>query len=628
MRREITEFQHGVINKIEEQSIPAGAASNSLNFLTKGDHFELRRGSIILGTEIENADPCRGLHVARQSNGTEHIFRKRGRKLEHYNTTTEVFDEVGTDMFPAVAEDDEAAFVDYQSLAGDAMFVSSVNSSIYKIMLANPTDYADMVSTDYRGFIFASQNRIFMVQKKDANGVQDKTGVYTSFIDAQNYTTVSSENVGTGVPAQFTYTDTLAFKAGGAKRTCFGIVVTGSTETFRDNGDGTLTGTAGGTGTINYMTGAISVTFITEPVGAILADYQWEDSTNGGIADFSFTTPTREPGEGDVFRQDDGGGKAQAVESYEDVEYCFHERKTWALTLSADDTNATNLPYRKQVGIPSWKARVATGDGIYYVDDTDENDPKIRVLTLSYSSDNVIPKSISDKLDLSGYRFDDAWMERWGSIILVGCRTSDSTVNNRIILYDTVWESFDIVDFFSSFGKIFEGTLILGDSLSPNVYQAFSGFDDEDASVGGFFETSQWDLDEPNRQKKAKKVQIEGLIQTGQIIGVYGSADRGGYTLLGYIRGDGDYVDAQSVTIGSETIGRSEIGGGSAATAFHYLRELKCSIGKFSVEKLKFQVESDEDGNEGLGYFSVSSIAFDDVRLKQEKVARKYRISR
>ena len=44
-------------------------------------------------------------------------------------------------------------------------------------------------------------------------------------------------------------------------------------EVFTDNGDGTMTSSAGGTGTINYTTGAISVTFNTAPV----------DKTIGGI---------------------------------------------------------------------------------------------------------------------------------------------------------------------------------------------------------------------------------------------------------------------------------------------------------------------------------------------------------
>jgi len=43
------------------------------------------------------------------------------------------------------------------------------------------------------------------------------------------------------------------------------VSVTDGVETFTDNSDGTLTGSAGGTGTVNYWTGAISVTFFGIP---------------------------------------------------------------------------------------------------------------------------------------------------------------------------------------------------------------------------------------------------------------------------------------------------------------------------------------------------------------------------
>lgn len=44
------------------------------------------------------------------------------------------------------------------------------------------------------------------------------------------------------------------------------VVVADSVETFTDNGDGTLTGDATGTGTVNYATGVVSATFNTAPV--------------------------------------------------------------------------------------------------------------------------------------------------------------------------------------------------------------------------------------------------------------------------------------------------------------------------------------------------------------------------
>ncbi len=55
----------------------------------------------------------------------------------------------------------------------------------------------------------------------------------------------------------------------------FSIQISNSVETFRDNGLGVLNGSSGGTGTINYATGAFSVTFsVAVPIGEeILANY-------------------------------------------------------------------------------------------------------------------------------------------------------------------------------------------------------------------------------------------------------------------------------------------------------------------------------------------------------------------
>lgn len=69
------------------------------------------------------------------------------------------------------------------------------------------------------------------------------------------------ETLGVGAPPQVTFTGNLANVPVWAKS----LTITDGVEVFTDNGDGTLTGSAGGTGTINYSTGAYSVTFNTAP---------------------------------------------------------------------------------------------------------------------------------------------------------------------------------------------------------------------------------------------------------------------------------------------------------------------------------------------------------------------------
>jgi len=99
------------------------------------------------------------------------------------------------------------------------------------------------------------------------------TGVFAS---------VSGESIGTGDGLATSFSATLAntpVKPGS-------VTVTDGTETFTDNGDGTLTGSAGGSGTINYVTGAISVTFAAAPASgaSITVDYNWINVFNSTYA--------------------------------------------------------------------------------------------------------------------------------------------------------------------------------------------------------------------------------------------------------------------------------------------------------------------------------------------------------
>lgn len=625
--KEIKNWTHGIVDNIEPESIPVGSFSRALNMLTMGDHFELRRGSRILGADA-GAGSVGGLGVGTKldSDGTQIMFRKvkGNQKIEYYDADTELWAETGTNAVPTAAINDDFAFTTYQSQAGSQGFFSSPLSSIYKIMIANPASVTDLLSTVYRGYIKIKQSRTFLWNRNAASGSgrRDEQNIYNSYIDAQAYTTVTAEvlaDVAAG---------TLAFKGGGSKRTCFGVAIThtASGEVFSDNRDGTLSGSLGGTGTINYTTGA----FTTSASGAGTADYQWEDSTNTGVADFSFSG-TRTEGQGNVFLQGDGGPVA-GVESYGDVEYCAHKYKIYGLTLTADDTGATNLIFRDREGIPNWRAFKGTSQGIFYVNAIDETDPKIKVLTLQQGSTAIDGVEISQALNLSGYRFDRCEINEFGDYITISCRTEDSVSNNRFILYHKTWKSFDIVDYWGLVSTVYYGAFHVGESITGNVVEVFSGVDDDGAAVDGFAELNDWDLEYAGYLKKCKKIQIEGNIGPDQVFDVQASIDRGAFVTIGQIKGSGDYVDrTQSVDVGSQTLGRGEVAGGSSPssdgiTAYHYFRELRLTVDKFERIKIRFaHAIDDETDQEGIGYFSVSTLRFYDVRLKNQKLPRKYR---
>jgi len=601
----IKNYRHGTINNIEAESIPDGSASDSLNFITKGDRIELRRGSTILGTVQTGPGRILGCHIAVNTNNVQIIYIKRGKKLLYYNTATEDFAEVGSDFFGTAAEDDEATFANYVSLAGNQMWVCSPNSSLYKFMTANPTSYSDMYnsSDNFKGYIKITQNRMWLW-----NRPQDKSGVYGSFIDAANYTTVSAE-------ATTSLTGTLAFKGGGAKRTCFAvqITITASGEVYTDNYDGTLTGSLGGTGTINYTSGAYT---LTNP-GVGTADYQWEDSTNEGIADFT-KSGTRLAGEGFVFRQDTGG-RVMNILSYGATEYCLHETNAWALTLTADDTDATNLIFREKIGIANWRCAVATDKGIFYMDVSDQTKPFFKLLTLERGSTEVIPAPVTLNYDFSDYRFDYGVMDEWEDFILIHCRHKDSTQNNTTFIYSKTWKSIDRLDFFASCTAIHNGTYIVGDSVTDNVWTLFSGFDDDDASINAYWEGNLTQLAIENL-KKCKDLVLEGLIDVNQSYKVYLNPDNSGYTEIGTIEGTGDYVDSTAIYVGSHTVGSQEVGGGGDGIyAYTYVRALRANIiGKFQKVKIRIVPQ-------GLGYLSLSKQNFRDIRLYANKLPERYR---
>lgn len=623
----LKDFIFGQIDTLEDTSIPRGSASKARNWITSADRIELRRGYGILGNTIAGGGSIPSLRVVRTSGGTEIILRTRGKKLEYYKTSNETWTEIGSDVLGADADGKEISIEEYHSLAGDQIFVSSPHGPLIKIMMANLGDYADIydAAKNYKGRIRIKQNRMFLWGR-----LKDKTGIYMSHIDAENYTPVADENIGTGDGNEKTFAETLDFKAGALKATCFGITVTDTVEIFTDNYDGTLTGDKGGTGTINYMTGAISVTFNTAPenVQAILAGYSWVDDTVDGIADFTYSD-TRVASEGNVFRQDEAGGVLQSVESYGDDEYCLHRMKTWVLTLTVDDTNATNLIYREKVGIPNWRASVATGDGVYFIDDSDEKDPQIRMITIPPLYTKAVPISISKGLkykkkqvgiDLSDYLFDKTIGYEWGDYILFACRTSDSAKNNSLIVYDKRQKTIDVLDYWVNCFAIYGGTLIAGDPSTPNVYTLFSGFDDDDANIINYWEGNKDDLDFIGL-KKVKRIVMKGLITSEQNLRVSASIDNGPFVDIGTVEGNGSYVDSGGggVSIGRVVIGSKEVGGGGAGVmAYNYEYLIRPNLDKFSTIKIRLEALD-------LGYVSVSEVNYKDIRIKSYKIPKKYR---
>lgn len=635
-------FKYGIVDTIEPRSIPPGAASRSLGFLTKGDHIEITRGRHLLGTEVEGAGRVSGISVGQLPDNTQTLFKTRGKKIEYYDTVTSDWIEIGSDTLGSsvVTTDDpygeDVTFSPYTNLAGAQIWACSPNSSLFKIMVANPATAKDMYdsSKNFKGYIRIKSNSMYL-WNRSGTAVKDPTGLYRSKLDKDevgDYTQVTGEAYGTGDGATKTFAATAA--AISAKRTIFGAQITDGVETFSDDKHGNLIGTLGGTGTINYGTGAASVTFNTAPVnlGAITWSYYWEDASIAGIADFTKATP-RVAGEGFVIRQDDVGGIFMFPAFYNGVVYCLHRLATWALSISSTDDAASNPLYRDKVGIPNHRAAVETGKGVYYIDDVDQTQPRLRLLTLDSNLSQVVPVPISNNLDLSDYRFDKAVGVEWGDYVLFACRTSGSEINNRVIAFNKLWESLDVLPYFVSCFAILNGVLIAGDSGSSNAYELFSGFDDDDSILEAYWESGD-DRLEMEGLKKPKNILLEGNIALEQAYRAYTSVDNGAYVEIGLgdvsddwadgepaIWGRGAYVDrSQRVDIGPETLGRGELGGGSdGVEAYHYERLIPLRLDRFEVVRLKIVPQL-------IGYISLSTVKWWDVRHKANKPPAKYRV--
>lgn len=681
-----------------------GQTPDSMNWITGKykDNISLRRGYALLGlTRNNGVGRITGLGVAQKTDGTQIPFLSYLRKIKYYDIVSNDTIEIGSNSLPVGASADDISFMPYQNLAGAFMYLTSPNSSIYKIVTQNPTTIKDLLSTAYRGIAKISNNRMFMWQRKDTYGSLYQNVLNVGVSDKatlSQYGQTSAENIGTGDGATKIFSGA-SLAGASAKQTLFntefaapiasGVTVTGITkatqavvtaaghtlsvgdavlingvigmieinniigivyattattitlninstgftayssggtiyksEYFVDNQNGVLSSSLGGTGTINYATGAWTLNFNTAPLNGqnIYAQYYTEDSTSGGVADFTVDGATN--GKGKVFNQFDGGGDIQAVFSFDQVEYCFHLIKSWYLTLTTDDTKAANLPYRTLLGMPYFRGGVGTDDGIVFLDTSTPSKPQVKILTIDNNSATavitVVPLNISDMLDLSGYGFSLVSITRWNDYDIMSCSQSLNgivqTQNTIMFIRNIYSEQWDLVDYCGSCFAPYNGSLISGDSLSNNIFTLFSGTDDDGANIANHWTSKMYDLGSGGLKQTMRFV-IKGLIQQTQNLDIYFSYDAGPFTKTKTVIGNASYVNlGNPVTVGSSTIGSNVVGGGGGTiTAYPFEVEFTIASDLFEYIQVQFQANS-------IGYVQVDEYIFKDNRVKSRRV--------
>ena len=600
----------GIYNTVDSEDIPQDAASNSLGFITDVDGFELTRGQQLIGNETTGSDKVPNYHFAYTKAATLVQFRRINTAIQYLNSS-----DVWTNVITGLTAGNALTMLNVVSLSGRFVFVFGLDG-IWKIPVSSPASAVDMFdeTKNYKGLAEFDKGRVTLWGRE-----ADKTGSYLSHIDEQNWTTVSAEALDTGDGTTTAFSGTLAAISG--TKTAFALEITDTVETFIDNGDGVLVGDQGGTGTINYATGAWAVTFNTAPANsqAITGDYQWEDSNDGGITDFTFTTPTRIAGEGDTFRHDKGGDEILNDILLEGSHFFIKKTSIYRLVLSADDLDADNNVYREGVGIPSKGAAVGTSKGIMFMNTADPDQPVLERLTRNTTGDNFSVDELFPQFDFSPFVYDDCIMETWGDYILIACKASDSSgVNDRIILVNPSLNSVDVVPYRAlSFAKD-SGFIYIGDSISGNTYQVFSGFDDDGTQIEGFWEGNA-EIHETERLKRIRLAQFQGLIALDQSYDVEVEYDDGGFEVVATIDGRGSYVDVANPTIiGSSRVGSKLVGGDTAVTVYKYFREIK-------VKSTKFRKRVWRIVPKGTGYLKVLMIKDEDVLFYQHALPKKYR---
>lgn len=448
----------------------------------------------------------------------------------------------------------------------------------------------------------------------------------------------ATENAGSA--GDTTVVHTLAQIA--APVTAFQVSVTATvaagTETFKDDGNGVLTSNFGGTGTVNYATGAISATFSDVTTGQPTTTYYWEDATNRGVLDFttaydqSVTPATRIAGSGRYFPQFDGGGALQSCIPLANVFYSFHTKKTWQTSIPTndDDSSATpssNLPFRELTGVSSPYSAEGSSLGVYYINNANLARPEVYQLqprTGATSASLAAPKLISAALNLgNNFAFSHAVMYVWNIYALLVCQQvrngSTDDFNSRTFIMNTRTGAWDLTDYPATRLAEYMGSLISGDPLSNNIFTLFSGFDDDNSLIPNYWTSGYTNHGVPG-VKTTMRMVVNGLVQSSQRIRVSLSYDGGAFVEAFIIEGDGSYVDrSRSISVGQNTIGSKINGGGPEVFANPF--EVEFGVNSDRYEYIRVRFEALNGGYAQINYYTYKINRYKGERIPNERLA-------
>lgn len=374
-------------------------------------------------------------------------------------------------------------------------------------------------------------------------------------------------------------------------------------------------------GQLTFDTGV----FTNEAAGAsvtttavILADYQWENSAYGGVADFSKSSP-RQAAEGFQFPQDEGGDAILSVQVGQDgAYYSLKENSCYRLTLDVTDTEADNEIYRKDMGLPYFRSAISTNRGIMFVNTVNPTQPKVTILQKNKVSLDVEPVVLFPHFNFNDYTFDNASFASYDRWTLIFCKSAGAVNNDTILMCNISEKTVNVVSYTGTMAVQYDSRLLVGDSLTKAVISTFDEFDDLELAIEAYWEGKR-DILGTEDLKKVRRIRVKGSIDPDQSVNVYMDIDSEGYSLVGAISGDGSYVNYnEAQAIGANFIGEDQVGGADVVNAYGYYVELKLRSGKFRNISIKFVPT-------GIGYFDFNLINLWDIMTFESRIPKSYR---
>lgn len=358
------------------------------------------------------------------------------------------------------------------------------------------------------------------------------------------------------------------------------------------------------TGTINYITGAYSITFATAPANgaSIIVNYQWENSNARGITNFNHSA-VRLAGEGFQFPQDQGGDAILNVLIGLDGSYYSAKKNSfYVLTIGDDDVTASNEVYRTQLGIQSWRGVLSMQLGIIFMNTANPEKPELTILQKNPIGGNIEPKVLFPQFKFGNYDYSDLCIETYDRYIVLACRQQGSGFNDRLLLCNLSSNTVDIEPYQARTLAKDAGNLYGGSPVALTIYNIFNGFDDDGDVIQNFWQSKNelFQLGGPGQArtkrfvpavlKKHRRLRLRGLISAHQSYEVYCNYDDAGDQLIGTVLGTGSYVDyTDPQSIGGPLIGGAQVGGDDVVDAYPYFVELRIKKPpKFMKRKFKF----------------------------------------